>query len=303
MKKLCEMTNELTLTFLKAGLQTTLQDNGRAGLQHLGVPIGGVLDRNSATMANHLVGNSANVPVLEITMIGPEILFDSDALVAITGANFELYCNDKIIENNIPVAIKSGSIIKFGKLKSGCRAYLAVAGEWKAKKWKDSVSPLFQVPEATPDSVIKKGTKLKIDSDYLNKTGSFDENKTPILSYKVKLRVKPGPEFDSISRIAIAKFFGQGHEISQDANRMGYRLKTHLMSEDERAEMISSGIIPGTIQITGSGQPIILLNDAQTTGGYPRIATIMNEDLDQLAQLKPGDEIWFSIALDGSSKL
>ncbi|HET8858804.1 biotin-dependent carboxyltransferase family protein [Marivirga sp.] len=290
------MANELTLTFLKPGLQTTLQDNGRAGSQNLGVPVGGALDGTSAAMANHLVGNKKNVPVLEITMTGPEILFDSDALIALTGAPFELYCDDKLIENNTAIYIKSGSIIKFGKLKSGCRSYLAVAGEWKAKKWKGSVSPLLQAPEATPDSIIRKGSKLHIISAFLNKTGSWDKNKhTPILSHRVRLRVKPGPEFESISRESIAKFFGHGHDISNDANRMGYRLKTILTDSEERTEMISSGIIPGTIQITGSGQPIILLNDAQTTGGYPRIANIINEDLDQLAQLKPGDEIWFSL--------
>lgn len=290
------MANDLTLTFLQAGLQTTLQDKGRAGFQHLGVPVGGVLDNTSAEMANHLVGNATDVPVLEITLTGPQILFDSDALIALTGAPFDLYCDDELIENNTAIYIKSGSVVKFGKLKSGCRAYLAVAGKWKAKTWKDSVSPLLQVPEATPDSIIKKGSKLKINSSFLNKTGSWDHNRhTPILSHRVRLRVTPGPDFESMSKIAIAKFFGQGHEISQDANRMGYRLTTNLTSSEERAEMISSGIIPGTIQITGSGQPIILLKDAQTTGGYPRIANIINEDLDQLAQLKPGDEIWFSI--------
>jgi antagonist of KipI len=291
------MINDLTLTFLKPGLQTTLQDNGRVGLQHLGVPIGGALDSTSAKMANHLVGNDSYVPVLEITMTGPEILFDSDALIALTGAPFELYCDDKLIKNNTAVYIKSGSVVKFGKLKSGCRAYLAVAGKWKAKRWKGSVSPILQAPEATPDSIIQKGTKLKIESSYLNKTGSWHKNKhTPILAKRVRLRVKPGPEFDGISRIAIGNFFGQGHEISQDANRMGYKLKTYLDSSKDKAEMISSGIIPGTIQITGSGQPIILLRDAQTTGGYPRIANVITEDLDQLAQVKPGDEVWFSFA-------
>lgn len=290
------MANELTLTFLKPGLYTSLQDKGRVGLQDFGVPIGGALDSTSAKMANHLVGNEENTPVLEITMTGPEILFDSDALIALTGAPFELYCDDELVENNTAIYLKSGSVLKFGNLKSGCRAYLAVAGNWKTKKWNGSVSPISQASEATPDSILKKGSKIQIESAYLNKTGSWDKNKhTPIISHRVRLRVMPGPEFNNISRIAIAKFFGQGHKISQDANRMGYRLTTNLISENERAEMISSGILPGTIQITGSGQPIILLNDAQTTGGYPRIANILSEDLDQLAQLKPGDEIWFSM--------
>jgi len=291
------MTNELTLTFLKPGLQTTLQDHGRIGLQYLGVPVGGALDRNSAQMANHLVSNHSNEPLLEITMSGPEILFDADALIAITGAHFNIKCDNESIENDKAYYVKSGSVIKFGKLDTGCRAYLAIAGSWKATPWKGSVSPLMQAPEATPDSIIRKGSKIKIDSAHLNKTGSWDKNiPVPVLANKVRLRVKPGPEFETISRTAIAKFFGQGHQISQDANRMGYRLNTQLISSEERKEMISSGIIPGTVQITGSGQPIILLKDAQTTGGYPRIANIIDEDLDQLAQLKPGDEIWFGIA-------
>ena len=262
----------------------------------MGVPCGGALDRSSAALANHLVGNDANTPVLEITMTGPQILFDSEALIAITGAHFDIYSDDKPIEHDKPHFLKSGTVIKFGKLTAGCRAYLAVAGKWKAKRWKGSVSPLLQVPEATPDSIIIKGSKISIASDHLNKTGSRDHSiPIPALAHKVRLRVKAGPEFEHISRTAIAKFFGQGHEISQDANRMGYRLNTQLSSAKERKEMISSGIVSGTVQLTGSGQPIILLNDAQTTGGYPRIANIIEEDLNQLAQMRPGDEVWFSM--------
>lgn len=160
------MANELILTFLKAGLHTTLQDEGRVGSQNLGVPVGGALDSTSAKMANHLVGNKGNTPLLEITMTGPEILFDSDALIALTGAPFELYCDEKVIENNTPIYIKGGSVIKFGKIKSGCRAYLAVAGNWKATKWQGSVSPILQLNEATPDSLIKKVLKYKLNLHY-----------------------------------------------------------------------------------------------------------------------------------------
>jgi antagonist of KipI len=290
------MSNDLTLTFLKAGLQTTLQDKGRQGYQQLGIPKGGALDQSSATMANYIVGNDSNEPLLEITMAGPEILFDSDAIIAVTGAQFDLYSDNVLIENDKAHYLQSGTIIRFDKLNAGCRAYLAVAGSWKVKKWKGSVSPLLQLVEATPDSVIKKGTKINISSAYLNHTNLWDKKVPyPILAHKVRLRVVVGPEFHSISRLAIANFFGKGHQVSNDANRMGYRLSSKLERATEIKELISSGIIPGTIQITGSGQPIILLNDAQTTGGYPRIANIIEEDLDQLAQLKPGDEIWFSL--------
>ncbi|WKV11654.1 biotin-dependent carboxyltransferase family protein [Marivirga harenae] len=288
--------SELTLIFLKAGMQTTVQDQGRAGLQHLGVPIGGALDKRSAELANYLVGNNQQTPVLEITMMGPEILFDTDALVAVTGAQFDIYIDNRIVKNEEAFHVKSGTIVRFGQLNYGCRAYMAVAGKWNAKKWKGSASPILQAAEATPDSIIKKGSKLKIESAHLNKNGTLDKNtSTPPLANKIRLKVKAGPEFENISRTAIAKFFGQGHLITQDANRMGYRLKTELTALEEKKEMISSGIIPGTVQLTSSGQPIILLNDAQTTGGYPRIVNIIAKDLDQIAQLKPGDEIWFSL--------
>jgi len=290
------MDPKLTLTFLKPGLQTTIQDKGRLGYQYLGIPIGGALDQNSAKMANFLVSNDENEPVFEITLTGPEILFDSDALIAITGANFAVYSDGVLIDNNKAYYLTSGSIISFGKLKAGSRAYLAVAGKWNVQKWKNSASPLLQSPEATADSFIKKGSKISIDSHYLNKTESWDKNKTPpVLSNKIRVKVKAGPDFENISRMTIAEFFSQGHTISNDSNRMGYRLESKLTKAEERDELISSGIIPGTIQLTQSGQAIILLNDAQTTGGYPRIANIEEDDLDSVAQLKPGDEIWFSL--------
>ena len=139
LKKLWQMQNDLTLTFLKSGLQTTLQDMGRIGYQHLGIPLGGALDRKSAEMANHIVSNDSQEPVLEITMTGPEILFDSDAIIAITGAHFDVFSDNVLIDNDKAHYLQSGTIIRFGKLDAGCRAYLAVAGQWKVQKWKNNL--------------------------------------------------------------------------------------------------------------------------------------------------------------------
>lgn len=291
------MKNNLTLTFLKAGTQTTIQDSGRQAYQKMGVPIGGVLDKSSTKIANQLIGNEPDTPVLEITLTGPEILFDEDALIAITGAHFDLLLDGQKVENYRAIFVRSGSILKFGKLLDGCRSYLAIAGKWNVRKWLHSVSPLILNTDATPDSLIKKGDKVSITSYYLNRTEFIEKDHTPpIFPNKVRLQVAPGPEFEIASRTAIAKLFGQGHRITQDANRMGYRLATYLEEAKNKQEMISSGIIPGTIQITNNGQPIILLADAQTTGGYPRIVTIIEDDLSKIAQLKPGDEVWFSLA-------
>ncbi|PTB94376.1 allophanate hydrolase [Marivirga lumbricoides] len=288
--------NEIVLTFKKPGLHTTVQDLGRLGYQNVGVPLGGALDRQAAKNANYLVGNPGNTPVLEITLIGPEITFNTDCEIAITGANLSPQLNDSLIENHQLISIKKNDVLSFGKPVSGCRAYLAIAGEWQVTTWLGSASASSFSPELlTPDSLIKKGSTLSILAGK-SKTSRNKINKRTPHADILRVRVVPGPEFEGFSQLTIAHFFSAGHIITQDSNRMGYRLGTKLKGGPGNYEMISSGIIPGTIQVTNEYKPIILLADAQTTGGYPRIANVIEEDLDSLAQMKPGSELWFSLA-------
>ncbi|MBK6266409.1 biotin-dependent carboxyltransferase family protein [Marivirga sp. S37H4] len=285
---------ELQLKFMKAGMQTLVQDLGRSGHQQQGVPISGVLDRQSAKAANEIVGNSVDTPVIEITVIGPEIHFDQSCKIAITGANISPRLNNEPIANHRLQNVRAGSILSFGKMISGCRAYLAVAGKWNVNKWLGSASASTISPELlTPDSVITKGSTISITTNdqSIHSTTSIHQT---VFTNIVRLRVIPGPEFEWFTKVAIARFFSTGHIISQAANRMGYQIKTSGM--EHQKEMISSGIIPGTIQITPDGRAIVLLADAQTTGGYPRIANIIDDDLDKMAQMKPGGEVWFSLA-------
>ncbi|MTI20362.1 biotin-dependent carboxyltransferase, partial [Fulvivirga sp. RKSG066] len=257
--------NKAKLHFKKPGLQTLIQDAGRYGFEAYGVPISGPMDKSAARIANALVQNPSDSPVIEITLLGPEIEVEGNLTVALTGADLAPTINGEKWPMHRTLDLKNGDILKFSHAQSGCRAYLAVAGDWMVTKWLGSASAATHQAEIlTSESVIAKGSTI----EFRTKEIKYKEtNERPVLANVIRVRVLPGPEFDLFSKLNIAHFFGQGHKLHHDSNRMGCRLNTRLdFSPSE--ELISSGVIPGTIQVTNQGQPIILLADAQTTGGY-----------------------------------
>ncbi|MEP2770956.1 MAG: biotin-dependent carboxyltransferase family protein [Fulvivirga sp.] len=284
--------SKLTLHINKPGLQTTIQDKGRKGQQHLGVPFGGPMDEKSADGANWLVGNKAGSALLEMTLIGPEIEFQGNGFIAITGANLSPQINNKEVALNKTLTISDGDILTFGACKYGCRSYLAVGGEWLVPDWLQSVSAYSNI--FTPHSILKKKDTIDIKTTRPS-LKQLLASQSMIFPQEVRVRVTKGPEINQFSKHELNQLLQYGHLVSKEANRMGYRLSTRLKNYTSHSELISSGIIPGTIQITNEGQPIILMKDAQTTGGYPRIATIIKEDLNIVGQLKPGDTIWFAL--------
>ncbi|MBX2871296.1 MAG: biotin-dependent carboxyltransferase family protein [Saprospiraceae bacterium] len=289
------MSSYVALHFLKAGLFTTIQDQGRFGYQAFGVPTSGALDQGAAALANRLVGNSLDSPVLEITLMGPKIQFEGEGVMAIAGANLSATLNGVACPNGQAFRVSDNDVLQFGRPVEGCRAYLGVRGKWEIPSWLSSKSAISQNGAAlTPASIMQKGTWIKVRNESKKPITQTSEV-TPLTNSSPSIRVLPGPEFHRFSRFTIGEFFGQSYRISPDSNRMGYRLQEKLTSFAPNEELISSGIIPGTIQITSAGQPIILLADAQTTGGYYRIANVIGQDLDVLAQLKPGDELRFSL--------
>lgn len=286
----------LILRFLKPGMHTLIQDLGRPGYQSSGTPISGALDKTSAAAANWCVGNSASTPVLEITMIGPQIQFSRECQIAIAGGDLNPKLDGKGIQSYTTIDVVAGSILSFGKLRSGCRAYLAVRGEWQVHRWMRSASALsIGEVDLVPDAVIRKDAT--IDIHVSEPLPSLLSHPDPVTSWPetMSVRVLPGPEFQSFSAQQIAFFFNTLFTITGESNRIGYRLQPSLLDYISGEEFISSGIIPGTIQITRQGQPVILMADAQTTGGYPRIANIVSQDLDALGQMKPGDTVNFQI--------
>ena len=290
------MSNQVTLYFKKAGMLTTVQDFGRPQYQHFGIPVGGVMDKFSAKEANRLVGNQSEAPVFEITLMGPEIEFSEPCQIAITGADLSATLNGMPIENYQTINVPTDGLLKFGRLTSGCRAYLSIGGEMNISSWLGSSGAInFEAMALTPNSLIKKGSSIYIHEASQIDVRSTPKNQIPILKPEISVRVIEGPEFSLFSKNDRDFFFDQKFKITTNSNRMGCRITPSISNYNQSKELISSGIVPGTIQVTNSGQPIILLADAQTTGGYLRIVNIVSSDLDKIAQLKPGDKVSFDL--------
>ena len=284
----------MSLIVIKPGLMTSLQDQGRSGYAHLGVPNGGAMDKTAAQLANHLVDNAPESAVLEITAVGPTLKLDADCSIGIAGAEFNLSVDDQPISSNSSIDVKAGQILSFGSLKAGFRAYLACAGGFDVPSILGSRSMMSGglVPGVS-GRLLQASDVLALSAPRLV-TG---KSKYPWQILQAKRRyfvhAMPGPEADFFSSNQISSFFSQGFIITQDSNRIGYRLQGEIMLR-KKTSIESVGVMPGSVQITPSGQPIVCLRDAQTTGGYPRIAVVHQQDLNVLAQARPGDEVWFS---------
>lgn len=276
---------------------STIQDEGRPGYAEFGIPSGGAMDKMSYRLANVLVGNDINTPAIEITLLGPKILVESEGLIALTGADLSAKIDDKKLNLNCTYKVPTGSIITFGKCMSGCRAYLAVRGNWYVNKWLGSVSPLnYAIKGWEQESILKSDSTIFIEDDESNHSNyAVSLNLKDTVKQHTGISVQKGPEYDWFDEKTIQTFINSQYIISPESNRMGYRLKGPLIDPINTINMISSAVIPGTIQITSGGHPIILMADAQTTGGYPRIGYIDLAGQCQLAQKKPGDSINFEL--------
>ena len=287
------MNKLVTLTFRKAGMFTTVQDNGRMGYQEFGVPIGGAMDRTAAQMANELVGNPSHFPVLEITLLGPTIHLDRSVAIAITGANLSPMINRKPIASYETITAKEDDLLSFGRIQNGCRAYLAIRGSWQLPQWLGSYSAVHPNKEVLPKSIIQKGSTFSIRTTSFHQVIQLTPKKQAATYESTPIKIIAGPEFEQFTNSQIAHFFSQTYTIANDSNRMGYRLQGKPLPFFRTTSLISSGIVPGTVQINHAGLPMVLMRDAQTVGGYPRMANVLEEDIDRLAQLKPGEKIRF----------
>ena len=288
--------SELILSFEKPGLYTSIQDAGRKGVQDQGIPIGGALDKDAMYIANRLVGNPEDNAVLEVTMVGPEILFEGSGQIAITGAEMEPTINGERVSMYKTLDITSGDRLNLDHAINGCRSYIAIGGEWLTPKWLGSQSaPANLMRNDDFPSTIKAGSSIMIQASPKVQSQTYPKNQRPLYTSCYIIRVVTGPEFESFNISHIQNFFDSIFVVDTSSNRMGYRLTGMIRGYVAQTEVISSGIVPGTVQITNAGSPVVLMADAQTTGGYPRIANVILEDLDIMAQMKPGDELRFML--------
>ncbi len=284
------------IRILKAGMMTTVQDLGRTGYQSQGFPVAGVMDVRSFRIANLLLDNPENEAVLEFTLIGPTLEFTADTLIAITGGDFQPTINGEPAPMYTAIYINKGDVLKFGSARTGSRGYVAF-------------SCYLQIPVVMGSRCTNmkssiggfKGRKLQ-DGDYINfrikrrylrfflsrslDLDEFDQE-------EATLRVVMGPQDYMFSKQGIDTFLNSEYIVTSDFDRMGCRLEGPFISRKEDSDMISDGIAFGSIQVPAHGKPIILLSDRQTTGGYPKIATVASVDIPKIVQRKTDHKIHF----------
>ena len=283
---------------VKAGMLTTIQDTGRWGFQSRGVPVAGPMDPVSHRIANALVGNSRDAALLEITLLGPELEFEDERLIAVAGADFELALDGRQVPSHAPFIVAAGSRLRFGARRLGARAYLAVSGGIAVPLTLGSRSThLVSAMGGLDGRALTAGERLPLgETARAPRTPLGPQTAVVDLpDHHATLRVLPGPQADSFASDALASLQSAPYVVASDSDRMGFRLEGPRLAHARGADIISDATPLGVLQVPASGQPILLMADRQTTGGYPKIATVIAADMAIAGQLAPADTIAFAV--------
>ena len=301
----------MTIYVVKPGALSTLQDFGRFGYQRYGVIVDGAMDEWAHRVANLLVGNRETEATLEITLIGPSLAFDEPAVVAICGADLSPRIGDRDVPMDRPVRLSAGSVLEFGRRRAGCRAYLAVKGGYAVAPVMGSKSTYLRGGFGGFEGrALRKGDMIAIGEAADHSPGNaIEADDTPFIAPASpsiartrstgaeiqSVRVVQGPQWPLFADDAQRAFTTAAFVLTPSSDRMGYRLEGAKLVTREPIEMISEGVSFGTIQVPPDGNPIILMADCQTTGGYPKIAQAVSVDLPLLAQMMPGQKMRFEL--------
>ena len=311
---------------LKPGAQTQLQDLGRTGWQRFGVPVGGAMDDVAHRVANWLVGNAEDCATLEMVLMGPTLRFTGPARIAVCGADLSPMLQGAPLSMGVAVDVAAGAELSFGRRVAGLRAYLAVQGGFDV--------PLVMGSRATfirggfggwHGRALKKGDALPVGSASQNRLGSATHETANVdadaeacavalrtfavaspaaAPTPVVLRAIAGEHWAAFTDDARAQFHGSIFHIHPQSDRMGYRLQGPALALVAPLELISEGVAFGTVQVPPDGQPIVLMAERQSTGGYPRIAQVATVDLPLLAQLAPQQALHFeAVTLEQAQSL
>ena len=286
-----------TIKILDAGLLTTVQDLGRYGFQRYGVSASGVMDEYSAKIANKLVGNKVGEAVLETTLKGVQIEFLQSTAVAITGGNCDVTLNGTKIELWQSYLVNRGDILKMGICRSGLRNYLAFAGGIDVPIIMNSKSTNLKAKVGGFNGrKLMTGDVLSVGVGSLEAPLTLNKHYIPTYSKDIKVGVILGQQDDHFTEAGIKTFLNETYTVTQESDRMGIRLSSisgAIIEHKNGADIISDGITFGAIQVPGSGQPIVMMADRQTTGGYTKIGNVISSDLAKLAQATPGTKVKF----------
>lgn len=286
----------MSLVFCSGGFLTTVQDAGRIGYQQYGVPAAGAVDPRSLALANILVGNAPGEAALEVTLLGPEIEFEEDCILAVTGADLGALHNGAPLQMYCVLKISRGDRLSFEMPKSGCRAYVAFAGGLDIPPVMGSRSTYIRAKIGG-----LRGRKLQAGDRIDLRSPAAAPHNLPLrrcapedFSPRDKtLRVVPGPQDDRFTAKGLETFFNSVYTVTAQSDRMGCRLEGPLIEHVGDGNIISDGIAFGAVQVPSEGKPIVMLADRHTTGGYTKIANVVTVDLPLIAQAMAGDRIRF----------
>lgn len=289
---------------LQPGAHTTVQDLGRWGHQASGVPVAGAMDPFAHRLANLLVGNPRDAATLEVTLVGPAITFEDDRVIAVAGATFGLSVDDEPASPATPVPVRAGSVVRFGRRIAGARAYLAVDGGFDVPPVLGSrATHVASGMGGWQGRALVRGDRLPLgarpapaEAGRRPVPRGADAPVVPPVGGAVRVRVLPGPQHDRFAEDALSRLVSAPYRVSTHSNRMGYRLEGPGLSHRAGADVLSAATPLGSLQVPGSGQPVLLMADRQTTGGYARLATVISADIPVVAQVAPGEMILFAIA-------
>ena len=292
------------IKFLRPGLYTSIQDMKRIGYKKYGIPNSGPMDEYSHILSNWLVDNSYSSETLEINYFGPKLKFNFDTTIGICGANFDTKINDKRIEINRSIKVKAGDILDIGVCLNGGRLYLSFSAKMKLKKSFNSYSTYEKINIGGIN-----GKKIsKNDTINFNKSEESIEKKIPE-SFQRKyqeisnIRVIKGVNYNMISKNSLKKL-GNEFNVSSESDRMGIRLNGNKLKVSDKKSIESTVVSKGTVQLPPAGDPIILMSDSQSTGGYPIIGNIARVDISKVSQIKPESKLKFKfITLEESESL
>jgi len=281
---------------LKPGLFTTVQDLGRYGYLKYGVPISGAMDTFSLVAANLLVANKPTDACLEITLIGPELQALTKTQIAITGG----VVSSKINDNDAPMwqtlEIQEGDVVSFGRMESGCRAYLSIRGGINTSLVLGSRSAYVRGGFGGINGrQLQTGDIIEgFEAPLLKVAYSMPQELTPQFTGEFTAHIILGPQAEMFTDTGINTFLSSQYKVTSEADRMGYRLEGPMIEHKAKADIVSDALLPGAIQVPKNGKPIVIMRDAQTTGGYAKIAVAITPDVSLLGQAKPNDVIEFS---------
>lgn len=291
----------MSIHVIKPGALSTLQDLGRLGYQRFGVSVNGAMDERSHRMANFLVGNPGAWPTLEITLTGPTLRFDVDVTIAISGADISPMLDGLPVDTGEAVLAERGSVLSFGERVYGARAYLAVRGGFAADTVLGSQSTNFRAGfGGFHGRALQKGDTLALAAPSV-----WPHDDEPLQAPRLApavwraadspIRVLEGREWERFTTTSHKHLLNEAYTVAAQSDRMGYRLSGAVLERAVTGDMWSETMPFGAVQVPPDGQPIILMTDRGTSGGYPRIANVVSVDLPRLAQKVPGDAIRFEM--------